>query len=89
MAEDFTAEVPVPKVKTAIYAVRGRANGVLSQRQCYWAGLARQELRVMVETLLARLPDLALAGPVERLRSTFIGGIKHMPVRFPACAPPA
>ena len=39
MAEDFTAEVPVPKVKTAIYAVRGRANGVLSQRQCYWANI--------------------------------------------------
>jgi hypothetical protein len=37
VAEDFTAEVPVPKVKTEIYAVRGRTNDVLSQRQCYWA----------------------------------------------------
>jgi len=40
------------------------------------------ELRVMFEEVLRRLPDIALAGSVERLRSTFIGGIKHMPVRF-------
>jgi hypothetical protein len=23
-----------------------------------------------------------LAGPVERLRSSFVGGIKHMPIRY-------
>ena len=28
------------------------------------------------------LPDMELAGPVQRLRSNFINGIKHMPVRF-------
>ena len=27
-------------------------------------------------------PDIELAGPPERLRSTFIGGIKHLPVKF-------
>ena len=27
-------------------------------------------------------PDIELAGPVRRLRSNFINGIKHMPVRF-------
>jgi cytochrome P450 len=59
----------------------------LGEHFCLGAGLARQELRVMVETLLARLPDLELAGPVERLRSSFIGGIKHMPVQFTARAP--
>jgi cytochrome P450 len=61
----------------------------LGEHFCLGAGLARQELRVMFETLLARLPDIALAGPVERLRSGFIGGIKHMPVRFTARAPHA
>src|SRR5437867_2308418 len=35
-----------------------------------------------VEELLRRLPDIELAGPVERLRSNFINGIKRMPVRF-------
>jgi cytochrome P450 len=61
----------------------------LGEHFCLGAGLARQEVRIMVETLLARLPDLALAGPVERLRSSFIGGIKHMPVRFTPHAPQA
>jgi cholest-4-en-3-one 26-monooxygenase len=61
----------------------------LGEHFCLGAGLARQELRVMFEMLLARLPDITLAGPVERLRSGFIGGIKHMPVRFTARAPQA
>jgi hypothetical protein len=30
------------------------------------------------------MPDLTLDGPPERLHSTFIGGIKHMPVVFAA-----
>jgi cholest-4-en-3-one 26-monooxygenase len=54
----------------------------IGEHFCLGAGLARLELRVMFETLLARLPDIAPAGPVERLRSSFIGGIKHMPVQF-------
>jgi cholest-4-en-3-one 26-monooxygenase len=49
---------------------------------CLGANLARLEIRIMFEELLRRLPDLELAGPVERLRSNFINGIKHMPVRF-------
>jgi cholest-4-en-3-one 26-monooxygenase len=49
---------------------------------CLGASLARMEMRVMFEELLRRLPDLELAGPVKRLRSNFINGIKSMPVRF-------
>ncbi|HEX2171624.1 MAG TPA: cytochrome P450 [Dehalococcoidia bacterium] len=49
---------------------------------CLGSGLARLELRVIFEELLRRLPDIELAGEPQRLRSTFIGGIKHMPVRF-------
>jgi cholest-4-en-3-one 26-monooxygenase len=49
---------------------------------CLGANLARLEIRVMFEELLRRLPDMELAGPVERLRSNFINGIKRMPVRF-------
>jgi len=49
---------------------------------CLGANLARLEIRIMFEELLRRLPDIELAGPVTRLRSNFIGGIKHMPVRF-------
>jgi cholest-4-en-3-one 26-monooxygenase len=49
---------------------------------CLGANLAKLEIRVMFEELLDRLPDIGPAGPVERLRSNFINGIKHMPVRF-------
>lgn len=48
---------------------------------CLGAHLARLEIRVMFEELLPRLADIELTGPVERLRSNFINGIKHMPVR--------
>ena len=49
---------------------------------CLGAHLARLEIRLMFEELLRRLPDIEPDGPVERLRSDFLSGIKHMPVRF-------
>lgn len=49
---------------------------------CIGNALARLEIKIMFEELLRRLPDVELAGPVERLRSSFINGIKRMPVRF-------
>jgi cholest-4-en-3-one 26-monooxygenase len=51
---------------------------------CLGANLARMEIRVMFEHLLDRMPDLELAGPVERLQSAFISGVKHIPISFPA-----
>src|SRR5215469_14549028 len=49
---------------------------------CVGANLARLELRVMLDELLTRLPDMRPAGKAERLRSNFVAGIKHMPVKF-------
>ena len=49
---------------------------------CLGANLARLELRVILDEVLLRIPDIELAGPMERLRSNFVAGIKHMPVRF-------
>ena len=49
---------------------------------CLGSHLAKLEIQVMFEELLRRIPDMELAGPVERLRSNFINGIKHMPVRL-------
>jgi cholest-4-en-3-one 26-monooxygenase len=49
---------------------------------CLGASLARMEIRVMFEEILGRLPDMRLAGEPERLRSTLIAGIKHLPVTF-------
>jgi cytochrome P450 len=54
---------------------------------CLGAHLARLELRMMVGELLRRLPDLELAGPVQRMHSIQLWGPKHMPVSFtPALA---
>jgi cytochrome P450 len=48
---------------------------------CLGAWLARLEVRVTLEELLPRLADIEISGPVQRLRSNFIRGIKHLPVR--------
>ncbi len=54
----------------------------IGEHFCLGSNLARLEIRLIFEELLTRLPDIELAGPVNRLRSNFINGIKHMPVRF-------
>jgi cholest-4-en-3-one 26-monooxygenase len=50
---------------------------------CLGANLARMEINVLIEEMARRMPTLELAGDVQPLRSNFIGGIKHMPVKFP------
>ena len=52
---------------------------------CLGNQLARLELRVMVERVLARLPDLRLAverAALPRRAANFISGIEEMPVAF-------
>ncbi len=49
---------------------------------CLGAHLARLELRIMVQELTRRLPDMELDGPVQRMHSIQLFGPKHMPVRF-------
>ncbi|MCD9624006.1 cytochrome P450 [Rhabdothermincola salaria] len=49
---------------------------------CLGAHLARREIGLVFRELFRQLPDLELAGPPEQLRSSFINGIKHLPVRF-------
>ena len=49
---------------------------------CLGFSLAETEIKIMFEELLARLPDMTLNGPVQRLASNFVNGIKHMPVKF-------
>jgi cytochrome P450 len=49
---------------------------------CLGNYLARLQMRVTFQEVLRRLPDMEPAGPVQRLQSNFINGIKHMPVRF-------
>jgi cytochrome P450 len=49
---------------------------------CLGANLARLEIRIMLEELLARFEDFALEGPIERFRTNKHAGVKHMPVSF-------
>ncbi|HKV53084.1 MAG TPA: cytochrome P450 [Candidatus Binataceae bacterium] len=48
---------------------------------CAGAHLARLELRLILEQMLPEVEEIELAGPVERLKSNLVAGIKHMPVR--------
>jgi cholest-4-en-3-one 26-monooxygenase len=58
------------------------AFGGFGEHFCLGSNLARMELQIIFKELLQRLPVIELDGPVERLSSTLVGGIKHMPVRF-------
>ena len=40
------------------------------------------QLEVIFRHLVQRLDRVELAGPLERLRSSVVGGIKHMPIRY-------
>jgi cholest-4-en-3-one 26-monooxygenase len=49
---------------------------------CLGANLARMEIRVMFDHLLDRMPDIHQDGDIQRLKSAFINGVKHLPVAF-------
>ncbi len=49
---------------------------------CLGSNLARMELRLIFTELVTRMPDVHLDGEPEMLRSNFVSGIKHMPVRW-------
>jgi cytochrome P450 len=53
---------------------------------CLGANLARMEIRVLLEEMARRIPEIELNEDPALLRSNFIAGIKHMPVKFPAGA---
>jgi cytochrome P450 len=47
---------------------------------CLGSFLAKLEMRVTLQELVARLDTAALAGEPERLRSNFVNGVKRLPV---------
>jgi cholest-4-en-3-one 26-monooxygenase len=49
---------------------------------CLGASLARLEIQVLLQELLARTSELEVLGPPARLRSSLINGIKHLPLRM-------
>jgi cholest-4-en-3-one 26-monooxygenase len=54
----------------------------IGEHFCLGANLARLELRVIFRSLAERLEAVELAGPYERMRSSFLGGVKRMPIRY-------
>jgi len=49
---------------------------------CLGAHLARRQIAILFRELLTRLPDIAMVGEPDYLRSNFINGIKHLDVEF-------
>ncbi|HEY1920839.1 MAG TPA: cytochrome P450 [Streptosporangiaceae bacterium] len=49
---------------------------------CLGAALARMETRALFAELLPRLESIELAGPAEYTATTFVGGPKHLPIRY-------
>ncbi|MGH7837066.1 MAG: cytochrome P450, partial [Candidatus Binataceae bacterium] len=54
----------------------------IGEHYCLGANLARMELQIMFRQLSERLEAVELTGPIQRMRSSFVGGIKHMPIRY-------
>jgi len=51
---------------------------------CLGQHLARMEMRILMEELLPRLASLELTGEPARVESTFVGGLKRLPIAFAA-----
>ncbi|BBX62678.1 cytochrome P450 [Mycobacterium saskatchewanense] len=49
---------------------------------CMGAALARMEVNSFFSELLPRLKSIELAGDPELVATTFVGGLKHLPIRY-------
>jgi cholest-4-en-3-one 26-monooxygenase len=49
---------------------------------CLGANLARMEMNMMFEELVRRVDSVEQVGEAQRLRSNFVNGLKHLPVRM-------
>jgi cytochrome P450 len=58
--------------------------GGFGPHHCLGAHLARQEIAVMFDEVLRRMPDIHPVGEPDRLNSSFINGVKHIRCEFTA-----
>jgi cholest-4-en-3-one 26-monooxygenase len=49
---------------------------------CLGASLARLEIDLIFNAIADHMPGITLTGEPQRLRSGWINGIKHLPVRY-------
>lgn len=54
----------------------------MGEHFCAGAHVARLELEMAFKYLLPRIESIELDGPVERLRSSLVGGVKHLPIHY-------
>ena len=54
----------------------------VGEHYCVGAHVARLELQVIFRHLLPRLEEAVVAGPIDRLRSNLIGGVKRLPIEY-------
>jgi cytochrome P450 len=55
---------------------------------CLGSHVARLEMEIAYKHLLPRIEEIELAGPVDRLASALVGGVKRLPIRY-KLRPPA
>jgi cytochrome P450 len=49
---------------------------------CLGSHVARLELAVAYKHLLPRIAEIEVSGPIERLHSSLVGGVKRLPIRY-------
>jgi len=49
---------------------------------CLGAALARMEINSFFAELIPRLESIELTGSPRHTATTFVGGLKHLPVRY-------
>jgi len=54
----------------------------IGEHFCLGSHLARMDLRVFFRQLVERVESIELAGPVELLHASFVGGPKRVPIRY-------
>jgi len=54
----------------------------IGEHFCVGSHLARLEMMVAYKHLLPRIEEIELAGPVDRLHSALVGGVKRLPIRY-------
>lgn len=52
------------------------------EHYCIGQALARLEIEILLREFLHRVTDCELAGPVQHLSTSFVSGVKHLPLRY-------
>ncbi len=78
------AQFPEPRKFDAAREANRHAAFGAGAHQCLGLHLARLEMRILFDALLDRIDSVELAGKPKRAKSTFVGGLKTLPLRLVA-----